>query len=82
MGTILSFIMHCILWLIVLFIFFNVITNIDLVFYFLRDLIVKIKKSYGNIRQRVCKKSHEVNDDPGAVDSDTELYDSSSVWED
>lgn len=82
MGTIFSIIMYGILWLIVLFLFFSVITNIAIVNNILKVIIEKIKKSYEYIRQHVRKESDEVYDDTGTVYNGPEFYDSSSEWQD
>jgi len=82
MGAVFSFILHAILWLIVLFFIFNLFTNLDLVYKILNYLIIKTKECYEHIRQRICKKSNEVNDDSGAIHDSPEFFDSSSVWED
>lgn len=90
MGTILSFILHLILWLIVISLLFNAVRKIiegknpliDSIIGIIEVLIKKIKKSYGIVRQRICKKSNEINDDSGAVYDGPEFYDSTSEWED
>jgi len=82
MGTILSFILHAVLWLIVLFLFFSIITNFVLTRKAVDFLVTNLKKCYEYIRQHVCKKGNEVNDDSGAIHDGPEFFDSSSVWED
>jgi hypothetical protein len=79
-----------VVFLVILFLIFNLSLKFfdgnnvifDKVFEKVKVLTNKFKKSYEYIRQHVCKKSDEVNDDSGAVLDSTELYDSSSVWED
>lgn len=45
--------------------------------------INKFKNGYGNVtRQHLCKKSNQVNANRTTVYDDTELYDSSSEWQD
>ena len=48
----------------------------------LDSIISIIKKVYGYIRQRFCKKGTEINADGGTIQNNADLYDSSSVWED
>ena len=90
MGTLLSLILHAILWLIVIYLLFNVVRKvveeknplIDSITGMVKVLIEKIKKCYGIVRQRICKKSNEINDDSGTVYNGPEFYDSSSEWGD
>jgi len=82
MGTLFNFAMHVILWPIVLFLVFTATTNIDLIFYAIKKVLIKIKEYYEFIRKRICKKSNKVDDDGGAIRDYAEFYDSSSVWED
>jgi len=77
-----KFVLYVILWLIVLFLLFSAFTSVDFVTDFVKCLFKKIKKCYEYIRQHVCKKGNEVNDDSRAIHDSTEFYDSSSVWED
>ena len=48
----------------------------------LDGIISLIKKVYGYIRQRFCKKGTEINADGGTIQNNADIYDSSSVWED
>ena len=48
----------------------------------LDNIISIIKKVYGYIRQRFCKKGTEINADGGTIQNNADIYDSSSVWED
>lgn len=86
MGLLLKFIVS----IMVLFLIFNLSLKlfegknvlIDSIIDVTKVLINKFKESYEHIRQHVCKKGTEVNDDSGAVFNNAELYDSSSEWED
>jgi len=71
------------LYVIVALIVFNIVLySIIYIIENRNEVLTKIKKCYEYFRQRICKKSNKVNDDPGAVHYGSEFYDSSSVWED
>ena len=90
MDGVLSFLLDLSIALIIFYVFFHMMKKIvegkddavDMVIEWFRLLILKFKKSYGNIRQRFCKESNKVDADRGTVQDYGEVYDSSSVWED
>jgi len=82
MGGIIGLFFDGVLILTVLFCLFLIVVNIDFIIEFIHGLIIKLKDEYEYFRQRFCKKSNKVNDDTGAIYNDSELFDSSSEWED
>ena len=48
----------------------------------LDKIISIVKKVYGSIRQCFCEKGSENDADRGTVQNNSDVYDSSSVWED
>lgn len=87
MVTLFGIILRGIIWLIIIAIFFNIVVKFiegknAFVDYVIDKVKIFFKKCYEYFRQRICKKSNEVNDDTGTDGNYTEPYDSSSEWQD